>query len=137
MLTKDKRNVVLLSFVLWSVEDPLLFYKAVGSMEAAEEKLNGLVTNAQIGILGGYELRALASTESSTLRVDEIESALLSETESPASEQYGIKLHQVAFSRLSLPKENIKAVFAQMRAERKQYAAEYQAKGEAAASPFA
>lgn len=134
MLTKDKRNVVLLSFVLWSVEDPLLFYKAVGSLEAAEEKLNGLVTNAQIGILGGYELRALASTDPSTLRVDEIETALLSETEPSASEQYGIKLHQVAFSRLSLPKENIKAVFAQMRAERKQYAAEYQAKGEAAAS---
>ena len=28
-------------------------------MESAEEKLNGLVTNAQIGVLGGYELERL------------------------------------------------------------------------------
>ena len=134
MLTKDKRNVVLLSFVLWSVEKPLAFYQAVGSMESAEEKLNGLVTNAQIGVLGGYELRALASTDPSTLQVDAIEQALLAKTKAAAREQYGITLHQIGFSRLSLPKQNIRAVFTQMRAERKQYAAEYQAKGEAAAA---
>ena len=79
MLTKDKRNVVLLSFVLWSVEEPLAFYQAVGTMESAEEKLNGLVTNAQIGVLEDMSSER-ASTDPSTLQVDTIEQALLTKT---------------------------------------------------------
>ena len=40
-----------------------------------------------------------------------------------------MRIHDVGLSRLSLPKENISAVFQQMRAERKQYAATFKAEG--------
>ena len=62
MLTKDKKNVVLVSFVIWSVSN-LKFFQSIGDIETADDKLNGLVTNAKIGVLGKYELSALASTD--------------------------------------------------------------------------
>ena len=134
MLTKDKKNVVLVSFVIWSVSDPLKFFQSIGDIETADDKLNGLVTNAKIGVLGKYELSALASTDTTLLKAKEIEAELLTQTQTLASEQYGIEIQHIGFSRLSLPKENIRAVFQQMRAERKKFAVEFRAKGEEEAS---
>lgn len=134
MLTKDKKNVVLVSFVIWSVSDPLKFFQSIGDIDTADDKLNGLVTNAKIGVLGKYELSALASTDTTLLKAKEIEDALLEQTRRLASEQYGIEIQHIGFSRLSLPKENIRAVFQQMRAERKKFAVEFRAKGEEEAS---
>ena len=37
MLTKDRKNIILLSYASWSVEDPLRFYQSVGSHEAARK----------------------------------------------------------------------------------------------------
>ena len=39
MLTRDKKNVILLSYVVWSVSDPLRFYQSVGDVEAGDAKL--------------------------------------------------------------------------------------------------
>lgn len=130
MLTRDRKNIILLSYVSWSVVEPLRFYQSVGSIASAEEKLDGLVTNAKIGILGQHDLSALASTNPETLKVAEIESELLAQVTPLAEEKYGVQIHVIGFSRLSLPKANISSVFTQMRAERKQYAAQFQAEGD-------
>jgi len=130
MLTKEGKNVVLLSYVVWSVENPLHFYQAVGEIENADDMLNGLVINAKMGVLGKYDLSALASTDPATIKIAEIEQELLELTKGLASEKYGIKIHNIGFSRLSLPEENIKAVFKQMRAERRKYAVQFQVDGE-------
>ena len=87
------------------------FYQSVGSVSSAEEKLDGLVTNAKIGILGQYDLSALASTNPETLKVAEIESELLSQVAPLAEEKYGVQIHVIGFSRLSLPKANVSSVF--------------------------
>lgn len=134
MLTRDRKNIILLSYASWSVDDPLRFYQSVGDIPSAEEKLDGLITNAKIGILGQYELSALASTNPETLKAATIESELLAEVAPLAKSQYGIEIHVIGFSRLSLPKANISSVFTQMRAERKQYAAQFQAEGDEQAS---
>lgn len=130
MLTRDKRNVILLTFATWRISDPLRFVQAVGSTEGAELKLDGLITNAKIGVMGRYDLTALVSTDPATLQVQDIESELLAATAPTALERYGIEITQVAFQRLSLPEENVRYVFKQMRAERDQYAARYKAEGQ-------
>ncbi len=129
MLTRDRKNVVLVGFAIWQVSDPLLFHRSVGTVADAEEKLDGLITNAQIGVLGRYDLNALTSTDPDTLRTDEIEADLLTATREVASKRYGIHISAVGFQRLSLPEDNVTAVFKQMRAERRQFAARYEAEG--------
>ena len=134
MLTRDRKNVVLVGFAIWRVSDPLAFHRSIGTIDNAEEKLDGLLTNAQIGVLGRFDLQALTSTDPSQLRTQEIEGELLAAVESVAREQYGIEVLAVGFQRLSLPEDNVTAVFKQMRAERRQYAARYEAEGAEAAA---
>ena len=130
MLTRDKKNVILLSYVVWRISDPLLYYQSVGNIEAGDSKLDGLVTNAKISVLGGYDLSALVSTNSEDLKTEEIEAAILKDVSKNAIEKYGVQIEEVGFERLSLPESNTRFVFDQMRAERKQYAARYRAEGE-------
>ena len=134
MLTRDRKNVVLVGFAIWRVADPLVFHRSIGSIDNAEDKLDGLLTNAQIGVLGRFDLQSLTSTDPSLLRTAEIEAELLAAVVDVARDQYGIEVLAVGFQRLSLPEDNVTAVFKQMRAERRQYAARYEAEGAEAAA---
>ncbi len=133
-LTGDKKNVILLSYAVWRVADPELFYKAVGTIEEADRKLDGVVTNAKIGVLGRYDLAALVSTTPEDLKGDQIEAEILAAVDEAAREKYGIEIRKVGFKRLSLPEENIEAVFGQMRAERRKVADGLRAQGESEAA---
>lgn len=134
MLTRDKKNIIARTFVVWRIGDALAFTQAIGREDAAEAKLDGLLTNAAIGTLGGHDLSALVSTNPDDLRVDQIESELLAATAPVARQSYGVAIEQVRLERIALPEENVKAVFEQMRAERRQFAARFDAEGALEAS---
>jgi membrane protease subunit HflC len=130
MLTRDKKNIIARTFVVWRIGDALAFVQAVGTGGGAEGKLDGLLTNAAIGTLGGHDLSALVSTTPADLQVDQIESELLAATAPVAARNYGVAIEQIRIERIALPEENVKAVFEQMRAERRQFAAKFEAEGE-------
>jgi membrane protease subunit HflC len=134
MLTRDKKNVIVRTFVVWRVGNVLAFVQAVGSRREAEGKLDGLLTNAAIATLGEHDLSAVVSTNVKDLQVDQIERQLLAATVPVARRSYGIAIDQIRLERIALPEENVKAVFEQMRAERGQYAAKFRAEGELEAS---
>src|ERR1700741_1127909 len=134
MLTRDKKNIIARTFVVWRIGDPLAFTQAIGNESGAEGKLDGLLTNAAIGTLGGHDLSALVSTNPADLQVDQIESELLASTAPVAMRSYGVTTEQIRLERVALPEENVTAVFEQMRAERRQFAAKFEAEGEREAS---
>jgi len=134
MLTRDKKNIIARTFVVWRIGDALAFTQAIGAESGAEAKLDGLLTNAAIGTLGGHDLSALVSTNPSDLQVDQIESELLNSAAPVASHSYGVAIEQIRLERIALPEANVTAVFEQMRAERRQFAAKFRAEGEREAS---
>jgi membrane protease subunit HflC len=134
MLTRDKKNIIARTFVVWRIGDPLAYIQAIGNETGAEGKLDGLLTNAAIGTLGGHDLSALVSTNPDDLQVDQVESELLASTAPVAMRSYGVNIEQIRLERIALPEENVTAVFEQMRAERRQFAAKFQAEGEREAS---
>jgi len=134
MLTRDKKNIIARTFVVWRIGDPLTFVQSIGNESGTEGKLDGLLTNAAIGTLGGHDLSALVSTNPNELQMDQVEAELLSYSAPLALHNYGVAIEQIRLERLALPEENVTAVFEQMRAERRQFAARYQAEGQQAAS---
>lgn len=134
MLTRDKKNIIARTFVVWRIGDPLAFTQAVGAEGGAEGKLDGLLTNAAIGTLGGHDLSALVSTNPADLQTDQIEAELLASTAPVALRNYGVTIEQIRLERIALPEENVSAVFDQMRAERRQFAAKFEAEGDLEAS---
>ncbi len=128
-LTKDKKSIILLSYIIWKINDPLKFLQSVGNADSAEEKLEGMVSSAKNNVLGDYDLNNLVSTDPSTLKIDEIESKILESVKQNANDNFGITIDTLGIKRLAYPEQNIEAIFKQMRAERDQYASKYRAEG--------
>src|SRR6202043_1323027 len=80
------------------------------------------------------DLSALVSTNAADLQVDQIEAELLASTAPVALRNYGVAIEQIRLERIALPEENVTAVFDQMRAERRQFAARFEAEGNREAS---
>ena len=116
--TKDNRNIILQSYALWSIEDPLLFHNSIGSQEKVESYINDQIFNATNSVLGSYNLSALVSLVSTELHSDEIQSKIYTMVKENCEKNYGITVTDVSILRISLPDNNLESVFAQMRADR-------------------
>ena len=129
-LTHDKKNVIMQTYAIWSISDPLKYYTSVGNTALAEKYLGDLITNSKNGTMGTYELSALVSMEEDDIKIPEIEQLMLEEVARHAGEQYGIQVHDLRLKRLGLPATNVQSVFTQMQAERQKYIDQLLTEGE-------
>ena len=133
-LTRDKKSIILESYIIWKINNPLTFLQSVGTIKNAEEKLDGMVNSSKSNILGDYNLNNLVSTDPSSLKIKEIESKILESVKKNSNDNFGIDIETLGIRRLAYPEQNIEAIFKQMRAERDQYASKYRAEGRMKAS---
>ncbi len=116
--TKDNRNIILQSYALWSIEDPLLFHNSIGSQEKVESYIKDQIFNATNSVLGSYNLSSMVSLVSEEIRYDEIQEKIYTMVKENCEKNYGITVTEVSILRISLPDNNLESVFAQMRADR-------------------
>lgn len=129
-LTHDKKNVIMQTYAIWSISDPLKYYTSVGNTALAEKYLGDLITNSKNGTMGTYDLSSLVSMKEDDIKIAEIEGLMLEDVDEHALEQYGIKVHDLRLKRLGLPTTNVQSVFTQMQAERQKYIDQLLAEGE-------
>ena len=127
--TRDRKNVVMETYAVWRVENPLLFFQSLGRPEEAEQKLDGIVTASKNFHMGNYALSALVSTVAGEIQTPEIERRILASVQRPMANEFGIAVEQVGVRRIAYPEENMEAVLEQMRAERRSEAGELRARG--------
>lgn len=133
-LTQDKKSIILLTYIIWNIDDPLTFLQAVGTSENAESKIEGLVSSSKNNVLGNYDLNQIVSTDHDMLKINEIEKTILESIQVQAKEKFGVNVSQLGIKRIAFPENNVVAIFDQMKAERAQYAAKYRAEGSMEAS---
>jgi len=129
-LTRDKKNIVVDSYVAWKIEDPNRFLQSVGDPVAAEMRLHDIVWSGLSAALGAHDLDALVAPQAAHLETATMMDALSDLTDRAALAQYGIDVVDVRIKRLNLPEQNKQSVYARMRAERDRIARQYRAEGE-------
>lgn len=130
MITGDKRNLEVASYVAWRVGDPRRFVASSGSLEAAEARLNERVSAALSNALGLRDFASLASTDPKVWRLDDLTSEVLAAVAPAASRELGVEVLDVRLRRFNHPIEVRPAVFDLIRSERKQVAERLRAEGE-------
>lgn len=129
LLTRDKKNLVVDSYVMWRVRDPQRFLQAVVDRPGAESRLQDIVKSGLSIALGNHDLRNLVNTDERQVRIDAIMADVTGRCVAAARDQYGIEVIDVRLRRINLPEENKESVFARMRAERARIARQYRAQG--------
>ncbi len=129
LLLGDKNPIVLTCYICWKVSDPLLFFQSLVSTDVAVQKLGDMV-NSQLGnALGDYALSDIINTDPANVRLDDLENAIQTNTNSNARRKYGIEVVQAGIRRIAYPAIVADAVYNRMRSERQKEAKKYRAEG--------
>lgn len=129
-LTRDKKNLVVESYVAWRIDDPKRFVETVGDPTAAEMRLHDIVWSGLAAALGTHDLEAIVSANPEVVKASAMLDELTGLTDRRALAEYGVSVADVRIKRLNLPEQNKQSVFARMRAERERIARQYRAEGE-------
>jgi membrane protease subunit HflC len=129
-LTRDKKNIVVDTYVAWKIQEPNRFLQSVGDPTAAELRLHDIVWSGLSAALGAHDLDSLVSTAAAQPQTADIMDELTGLTDRAALAGYGINVVDVRIKRLNLPEQNKQSVYARMRAERERIARQYRAEGE-------
>ncbi len=156
VITSDKKSMIIDSYVLWRVTDPLKFAQTLSfSVSNAENRIDTIVYNAvKTTISNMTQDEVIKSRDGKiTVTITEEETGsndlILAKKEEVVEikslseeimehignvyEQYGIVIMNVEVKRLDLPDDNKQAVYTRMISERENIAAQYTAEGKSEA----
>jgi membrane protease subunit HflC len=129
-LTRDKKNLVIESYVAWRIEDPKRFVESVGDPLAAEMRLHDIIWSSLSASVGNQDLDSMIAPSAENVRSKDMLDDLTVLAGRASLASYGIRVVDVRIKRLNLPEQNKQSVYARMRAERERIARQYRAEGE-------
>ena len=132
VLTSDKQNMTVDCYILWSISDPQQFYRAVGTTEKAEVRLDAITYTAMKIAMGSLAQADIINMNDGAERNDIY--AGIATTVNAQAAAYGISVEDVKIKQFDLPESNRNAVHGRMISERNQMAEKYIADGNYEAS---
>lgn len=124
-LTKEKKYVVVDSFVKWRILDARQYFLTVGGQESeARRRLEQFVNSGLRDEFGKRNVQSVISTERSKIM------QILTEYADREARRFGIQVVDVRVQRVDLPDEVSQSVYQRMKAERSRIANELRAQGE-------
>ncbi len=120
VLTADDYNLIILVYVGWNISEPKAFFPRFGgSIQKAEDSLEGLLRNTYSGVVGQHPFSHFISTDEKELRFVQIEKEMLEKIQADArANNYGIEIKFLGIKKLGLPETVTEKVFERMRSER-------------------
>ena len=131
-LTAEQKNMTVDMYVLWAIQDPLTFYKTIGTLGDAEMRLNAVTYNSLKNLMGTLYQNDIINMDDGAER-NHIYQAI-SDNVKEVSKTYGIDVIDVKIKRFDLPGDNEQAVYSRMISDRNQIAEKYRADGDYEAS---
>lgn len=124
VITSDKKTMIMDSFLLWEISNPLMFAQTLNSsITNAEGRLDTIVYNSVKNIISSWSQDEVISG-----RDGQLSQAIISNI-GTSLDQYGINLITFETKALDLPSDNKDAVYERMISERDNIAATYIAEG--------
>ncbi len=125
----DQRRLVVDSFTVYRITDPLLYYQSVGPLEdGIRGRLNSVVSAALRDVLADNKLLDVLSAKRDQIM------ATIRDRVNIQMKGFGVAIQDVRIRRADLPEENTKAILARMQSERQRVAAQARAEGAEAAA---
>ena len=120
----DQRRLIVDSFTVFRITDPLRFYQALGPVpDGIRGRLNSLVTSSLRRVMGGRTLLDVLSADREEIM------ALIARQVNTEMQSFGVSIVDLRIRRADLPEENTQAVLARMQSERQRVASQARAEG--------
>lgn len=130
MLTADKKNVLVDSFVCWRIVDPLRFAQTVQNRAEAEARLLDLSSSELGATIGAEPMESFLDPTGGAVRYADVSVKVAEEMNRITRESFGIEVVDFRINGFNLPLQNRASVIDRMRAERSRQATRYRSEGE-------
>ena len=134
--TAGGEPIIVNTYVVWRISDPLLHYKATNDVSDFErELLRSQIRNVQNSIIGRHDFSEFVNSDEDKIAFKDIEDEMLTELRTSVAEaQFGIEIKTLGIKQLKISEDVSKKVFDRMRAERIRKADDTRSEGDARAS---
>ena len=124
LVTSEKKDLIIDSYVKWKIEDFSKYYLATGGGNKlqAEDLLKRKINNGLRSEIGNRTIKDIVSGERSTVMEDALKKMA-------RSSELGIKVVDVRIKQINLPVEVSNSIYQRMRAERTAVAREHRSQG--------
>jgi membrane protease subunit HflC len=120
----DQRRLIVDSFTVFRITDPLLFFQSVGGTEAGiQARLNSIVSSSLRRVLANNTLLAVLSADRTNIMA-----AIRTQVNGEMT-GFGIAVEDLRIRRADLPPENTQAILSRMQSERERIARQARAEG--------
>ena len=127
VFTSDKQNMTVDCYVLWRIEDPLLFFQTLDNTAKAEDRLNAITYTIRKNTMSKMAQADIINMNDGAER-NILYEGIAADVDEEAN-KYGIQVVDVKIKRFDLPASNLNAVYNRMISERQQMAEKYTADG--------
>ncbi len=117
--TAGSTPIIVNTYIVWRIVEPLRFLTAVRTVAGAEGKLRDQINDTQNRIIGRHFFGDFVNSDPEQVILDEIQNDMLADLQGPVREDYGIEVRTLGIKQLKVSQDVTKSVFERMRADRK------------------
>lgn len=133
-VTKGGEPIIVQTYIIWRIAEPIKFREAVRDVPGAEKLLKSRLRDVQNKVVGKHYFSELVNTDRKQIKFGDIESEMAQLIDEPVKAAYGIKVEAVGIKMLKVSEKVTEDVFARMRADRKRKTEATLAQGSAEAT---
>ncbi len=116
--TKGAVPIIINTYVVWRIAEPLKFLNAVGTPKEAEVKLYSQITDTQNRVIGQHSFGEFVNSDPEKIIFEKIEEDMLADLKQTVSDEYGIEVKTLGIKQLKVSKDVTVKVFERMKAAR-------------------
>lgn len=116
--TKGAVPVIVNTYVVWKIAEPLAFFNAVGTIREAENKLLSHLSDTQNKVIGRHYFAEFVNSDPEKIKIEGIQEEMLTDLKEPIRANYGIEIKTLGIKQLKVSEDVSKDVFERMKAER-------------------
>jgi membrane protease subunit HflC len=116
--TKGAVPIIVNTYVVWKIAEPLKFLNSVGTAKEAEAKLYSQITDTQNRVIGKYAFGEFVNSNPTQIKLKDIENDMLTDLKQTLSDEYGIEIRTLGIKQLKVNKDVTAKVFDRMKAAR-------------------
>jgi len=116
--TKGAVPIIVNTYIVWKIAEPLRFFNAVGTIKDAKSKLYGYISDTQNRTIGRHEFGEFVNSDPSKIQFKQIEEEMLADLKPAVRDAYGIEIKALGVKQLKLSADVSKNVFGRMKADR-------------------
>ncbi len=116
--TRGAVPVIVKSYIVWRIADPLTFLNAVETVADANDMLRSRINDTQNRVIGQHTFGEFVNSDPAAIKFQQIQAEMLADLQGPVRKDYGIEVKTLGIKQFKVSEDVTKDVFERMKADR-------------------